>query len=43
VYRGTFPEAPVITGAWYYGSARHDGITDALLRERDLEDLLEDE
>lgn len=42
VYRGTFPQAPVITGAWYYGSARHDGITDALLRERDLEDLLED-
>jgi hypothetical protein len=41
VYQGAFPQAPVITAAWYYGTARHPGITDALLAERDVEELLE--
>ena len=43
VYQGAFPQSPVITGAWYYGTAKHDGITDALMRERDLEELLEED
>ena len=43
VYDGAFPEAPVIRSAWYYGTKKHAGITDELLRERDLEDLLEEE
>lgn len=43
VYEGTFPAEPVIKAAWYYGSARHEGITEGLLRERDVEELLEEE
>ena len=43
VYEGGFPQSPVITAAWYYGTARHPGITDALMREREIEELLEDE
>lgn len=43
VYDGAFPEAPVIRSAWYYGTERFDGITPALLEERDIDDVLEDE
>lgn len=43
VYEGEFPERPAIRAAWYYGTERFDGITEALLAARDLEDLLEDE
>jgi hypothetical protein len=41
VYDGAFPPAPVIRAAWYYGTERHPGITSALMAERDLEELLE--
>ena len=43
VYDGAFPREPVIKSAWYYGTKKHAGITDALMRERDLEELLEEE
>jgi hypothetical protein len=43
VYEGAFPESPRIKSAWYYGTKRHDGITEALLRERDVEELLEED
>ncbi|HET8799266.1 MAG TPA: hypothetical protein VFO89_16375 [Thermoanaerobaculia bacterium] len=43
VYDGAFPDQPMIEAAWYYGTARHPGITAKLLRERDLEELLEEE
>jgi len=43
LYDGEFPAEPVITAAWYYGTARHEGITPELLAERDLEELLEEE
>jgi hypothetical protein len=41
VYEGEFPESPRITAAWYYGTKKHEGITEELLRERDVEELLE--
>jgi hypothetical protein len=43
VYDGAFPESPTITAAWYYGTKRHAGITEELVAERDLEELLEEE
>lgn len=43
VYEGTFPESPVIEGAWYYGTDRFPGITPELMAERDVEELLEDD
>lgn len=43
VYEGAFPQSPVITAAWYYGTERHPGITDALMRERETEELLEED
>ena len=43
VYDGAFPESPEIEAAWFYGTARFDGITDELLAERDVEELLEDD
>ena len=43
VYDGAFPQEPVITAAWYYGTARHAGITEELMAERDVEELLEEE
>ena len=43
VYDGAFPSEPSITAAWYYGTKKHPGITPELMRERDLEELLEDE
>ena len=43
VYEGAFPASPRIKTAWYYGTKKHDGITEELMRERDLEELLEDE
>jgi hypothetical protein len=43
VYEGAFPESPVIAAAWYYGTEKHAGITGALLLERDIEELLEEE
>jgi hypothetical protein len=43
VYDGTFPESPEIEAAWYYGTARFDGITPELMAERDLEELLEED
>ena len=43
VYEGSFPESPVIKSAWYYGTRKHAGITEELLAERDIEELLEEE
>ncbi len=43
VYDGTFPSEPEIQAAWYYGTERYPGITNELMAERDLEELLEDE
>lgn len=43
VYDGAFPGSPSITAAWYYGTGKHPGITEALMRERDVEELLEEE
>ena len=43
VYDGAFPEAPSIQAAWYYGTERFPGITPALLAQRDVEDLLEED
>jgi hypothetical protein len=43
VYEGAFPEQPEIEAAWYYGTERYPAITDELLAERDLEELLEDD
>lgn len=43
VYDGTFPQAPSIRAAWYYGTEKYPGITEELLAERDLEELLEEE
>jgi hypothetical protein len=43
VYDGTFPESPSIKSAWYYGTKKHPGITRELMRERDLEEILEEE
>ena len=43
VYDGSFPAAPAIAAAWYYGTEKYPGITPELLAERDVEELLEDE
>lgn len=43
VYDGTFPEAPKIQAAWYYGTERYPGITKELLAARDVEELLEED
>ena len=43
VYDGAFPAEPVITAAWYYGTSRYPAITEALMKERDLEELLEED
>ncbi|HYH10515.1 MAG TPA: hypothetical protein VEK11_25950 [Thermoanaerobaculia bacterium] len=43
VYDGTFPDAPSIQSAWYYGTKKFAGITPELMAERDVEELLEDE
>jgi hypothetical protein len=43
VYEGSFPDAPQISAAWYYGTRRFPGITPELMSERDLEELLEDD
>jgi hypothetical protein len=43
VYDGTFPTAPAIESAWYYGTKKYTGITAELLAERDVAELLEDE
>ena len=43
VYDGAFPQAPVITAAWYYGTERHAGITPELMAERDLDEILEED
>lgn len=43
VYDGLFPAEPEIQAAWYYGTQRYPGITAALLDERDVEELLEDD
>lgn len=42
-YEGGLPESPEITSAWYYGTKKYPGITDALIGERELEELLEEE
>ena len=42
VYEGSFPESPAIKAAWYYGTKKYPGIADDLMRERDLEELLEE-
>ena len=43
VYDGTFPSEPEIQSAWYYGTERYDGITQELMDERDVEELLEED
>ena len=43
VYDGSFPEAPAIAAAWYYGTEKFPGITPELLASRDVEELLEEE
>lgn len=43
VYEGTFPQEPVITAAWYYGTEKYPAITEELMAERDLEELLEED
>jgi hypothetical protein len=43
VYDGTFPSAPSIKAAWYYGTEKHPGITPELMAERDVEELLEED
>jgi len=43
VYDGTFPSEPQIEAAWYYGTERFAGITDELLAERDVEELLDED
>jgi hypothetical protein len=43
VYDGSFPEAPEIAAAWYYGTEKFAGITPELLAARDVEELLEDD
>jgi hypothetical protein len=43
VYDGTFPAAPRIVEAWYYGTKRYPGITAELMAERDLEDVLDED
>jgi hypothetical protein len=43
VYDGTFPSEPEITEAWYYGTERYPGITEELMAERDVEELLEED
>lgn len=43
VYDGTFPEQPVISAAWYYGTEKFPGVTPELLQERDVEELLEED
>ena len=43
VYDDTFPAAPAIKAAWYYGTEKYSGITPELMAERDVEELLEEE
>jgi len=43
VYEGSFPQAPAIKAAWYYGTERFPGITEELMAERDVEELLEED
>jgi hypothetical protein len=43
VYEGEFPDSPVITAAWYYGTERFPGINQELLKARPLEDLLDED
>jgi hypothetical protein len=43
VYDGTFPAEPSIKAAWYYGTEKYAGITEELMAERDVEELLEEE
>ncbi len=43
VYQGTFPAEPAIRAAWYYGTEKFDGITEELMAERDVEELLEED
>jgi hypothetical protein len=43
VYEGAFPQSPSIRAAWYYGTEKYPGITEDLLAERDLEEILEEE
>jgi hypothetical protein len=41
VYDGSFPTEPEIDAAWYYGTKRYAGITQELMDERDVEELLD--
>jgi hypothetical protein len=43
VYDGSFPQSPAIQSAWYYGTAKFPGITEELMAERDVEELLEED
>lgn len=42
-YGGAFPSSPVIKAAWYYGTKKYAGITEELMAERDVEELLENQ
>ena len=43
LYDGAFPTEPEIQAAWYYGTEKHAGITPELMKQRDLEELLEED
>lgn len=43
VYEGTFPSEPVIEAAWFYGTERYPEISEELLEDRDVEELLEED
>ena len=43
MYDGAFPETPAIRSAWYYGTKKYPGITQELMAQRDVEELLEEE
>ncbi len=43
LYDGAFPAEPEIQAAWYYGTEKHAGITPELMKQRDTEELLEED
>jgi hypothetical protein len=43
LYDGAFPAEPEIRAAWYYGTEKHAGITPELMKQRDPEELLEED
>jgi hypothetical protein len=43
VYEGGFPDTPSIEAAWFYGTEKYPAITEELLAQRDVEELLEED